>query len=150
MVTGQSTNDLIEISIPPWLQLPCHVTHPHFPPPGERTHILNILRRIQVFRMHHFQKVYEYPRMNLQLLGLKDIIHILRKDRRRETERRRKAPNTSNSCLRSSSFLASDRELLCTSKIIAAPATYVQSTADIRVGKYILLMKQHDSKYMDL
>lgn len=32
---------------------------------------------------------------------------------------------TSNSCLRIASFLASDLEFLCTSKIRAAPATYI-------------------------
>ena len=42
---------------------------------------------------------------------------------------------TCNSCLRSSSFLASDLELLCTSKITAAPATY----KDNQVNKFLSL-----------
>lgn len=47
---------------------------------------------------------------------------------------------TSNSCLRISSFLASDLELLCTSKITATPATYTFRPRALKETKYYVKM----------
>jgi hypothetical protein len=51
---------------------------------------------------------------------------------------------TCNSCFRSSSFLASDLELLCTSKITAAPATYRENGDYISMSSVNIKLKHHE------